>query len=93
MNSAGCVRSVKNKVELVNYRCVWATRRCHIVLWYVAILTACARDRVRFGMEAGRGAMLVACRLADLSALEAHYADVIALTQIGRCHQRRDPTS
>ncbi len=28
------------------------------------------------GAEAGAGAMLVACRLAGLSALETHYADV-----------------
>ena len=31
--------------------------------------------------EAGAGAMLLACRLAGLSALEAHYAGVIAHTQ------------
>jgi hypothetical protein len=36
------------------------------------------------GAEAGEGAMLVAFRLAGLSALEAHYAALIALTQIAR---------
>jgi hypothetical protein len=31
--------------------------------------------------EAGAGAMLVVCRLAGLSALEAHYADLNAFAQ------------
>jgi hypothetical protein len=34
--------------------------------------------------EAGPGAMLVAFRLTGLSALEGHYASVIAATQLGR---------
>ena len=33
--------------------------------------------------EAGAGAMLVACRLADLSALEGHYAEVSVSAQFG----------
>ena len=35
------------------------------------------------GAEAGAGAMLVACRLAGLSALEGHYADDNAQAQSG----------
>jgi len=36
-------------------------------------------------MPAGAGAMLVACRLAGLSALETHYAGIVALTQLDAC--------
>jgi hypothetical protein len=32
--------------------------------------------------------MLVVCRLAGLSALEAHYAELVALTQSGRVASR-----
>jgi len=35
------------------------------------------------GAEVGAGAMLVTYRLAGLSALEAYYAGVVALTQSG----------
>jgi hypothetical protein len=35
------------------------------------------------GAEAGAGAMLVACRLAGLSALETYYARLVTLTQLG----------
>jgi hypothetical protein len=42
-----------------------------------------AHPACTFGIEgAEAGAMLAACRLAGLSALEAHYAGLVALTQI-----------
>ena len=41
--------------------------------------------------EAGAGAMLVACRLAGLSALEPHYADDNAQAQSGVEEQVREP--
>ena len=37
--------------------------------------------------------MLVACRLAGLSALEAHYAGVRARTQFGATQRSRRPSS
>ena len=37
---------------------------------------ACRRNEASLKARAGAGAMLVACRLAGLSGLEAHYADV-----------------
>jgi len=40
------------------------------------------RSRQGFGQPAGAGAMLVACRLAGLSALETYYADVDAHAQL-----------
>jgi hypothetical protein len=36
------------------------------------------------GAEATAGVMLIACRLAGLSALEAHYAGLVANAQTGR---------
>ena len=42
----------------------------------------CSHLRVEHA-EAGAGAMLVACRLAGLSALEGHYAGVSARAQFG----------
>jgi hypothetical protein len=38
------------------------------------------------GAEAGAGAMLVAYRLVGLSALEAHYEDLVANMQTARDH-------
>jgi hypothetical protein len=49
----------------------------------VAETTAYAYWRKRQPAGAGAGAMLVACRLAGLSALEGHYAGVRACTQFG----------